>query len=291
VALLLKRGAHFKRSARQFSDVVASGNHDLLVWLLEAVDQEPLPAGVLDSALDTAIRKRPQPKMVKTLLAHNADPAVNPNLLCMAAQYGNVEIIDLLVEAGAKVNSMGNPGQTNSLNPFEEIPTKDLISPLRAAVSNSYAGISESFDTRKYADIREARLAAALRLLELGADPRMNAPNIVRDVIQRGEVDLLEKLLAAGADPNERIKNDHHSSNDTALHSAVELHDTSNTASADEAFKIIVLLLQYGADPTLRSENRVGRTPLDMAKQHEANDVVQLMEKAIELRKTLQIPK
>ena len=71
----------------------------------------------------------------------------------------------------------------------------------------------------------------------------------------------VETLLAHGARPNQACKR----SGSTALHRAVTSTGAPETAGRqEEARQIIQLLLQFGADPSLKNKN--GKTPADYVK-------------------------
>ena len=115
-------------------------------------------------------------------------------------------------------------------------------------------------------------------LLELGADP--NAP--VDDgfppliaAISSGQqapgatsrtdvVELLRLLLSFGADPNQRGLNDY-----TPLHMAV----------ADRSLSAIHILLQGGADPSLRTRIDACETPVEMARAAGFTEIAEALER------------
>ena len=97
---------------------------------------------------------------------------------------------------------------------------------------------------------------AARRLLDLGADPSLPAANALKfaplhSAVAAGSYEIVDLLLARGADPNPRD-----AQNNTPLHSAAGHGDPRITAR----------LLAAGADKTARNSD--GLTPPDTAEQY-----------------------
>jgi ankyrin repeat protein len=105
-------------------------------------------------------------------------------------------------------------------------------------------------------------LDAAKLLLDRGADPGLPSANALRvaplhSAVAADLVELVELLLAHGADPSPR-----EGGGSTPLHSAAG-HGNR---------EIIARLLAAGADPSAQSKD--GKTPADLARQHGHPEVV-----------------
>jgi len=112
--------------------------------------------------------------------------------------------------------------------------------------------------------IYHSALSFVRALLDIGADPNLPADDgfppliaalscarAVPGATRRADVhDMLRLLLSRGADPNQRGVNDY-----TPLHMAVDVRDAA----------AIQILLNAGADPTLRTRIDAYETALEMA--------------------------
>ena len=231
--LLLDAGADVNETAPDGASVlvVASfSGHGELAALLLSRGAEPNAAGAGYTALHTAVL-RADARLVKTLLAHGADPDVRltkgsrvpratnwwvlPGSLAgatpflLAAKYGDVAIMRILAESGA--------------DPF--LPMRDGTTPLMMAAGAAWPnGEIDRHDRRVPPEVAEA----------LHSDERPN-------------LQATRFALASGADVNARNE-----AGDTALHSAV--------------FKawpaVVQLLVDHGGD--LHAANERNRTPRQM---------------------------
>jgi hypothetical protein len=135
--------------------------------------------------------------------------------------------------------------------------------------------------------IYHSPLSFIRELLELGADPNAPADDGFPPVIAalsclrvapgantRRDVDeILRLLIAFGADPNQRGINDY-----TALHMAV----------GERSVRAVQMLLDAGADATLRTRIDDCETPLEMARSAGLTDIAETLErKGAPLRRRL----
>ncbi len=103
----------------------------------------------------------------------------------------------------------------------------------------------------------------------LAADPALvhvrdaDASTPLHYAVWKGHRELVELLLAAGADVNARNQNDHWGT--TPLHAAAHANERA----------IAALLVAHGADLEARDGN--GKTPLDHTAFHKANATAKLL--------------
>jgi ankyrin repeat protein len=162
--------------------------------------------------------------IIKLLLAHGADPnsAGNQGLLVAAINSGKLSVVQLLMEAGARVRDFSRKSSGEDV--------------LVAAIWKGNPKIL------KY-------------LLDHGADPNgidaINGGTAIQLAAIRGDVDVMQMLLAAGADINHRNHNGM-----TALMLACQ----------EGQIKAAEFLLAHGADP--RYKDKHGRTAGTFAKEY-----------------------
>ena len=131
-------------------------------------------------------------EVVRTLLAAGADAKARSKNrftpLLFAAQQGNIEIARLLLAAGADVNEAapdGIAGDTNAARSFKP--------------DTEAAALLVAIDSRHE--------AMARFLLENGANPNLTGAGrtALHSAVQQAMPELVEALLARGADPNARL--------------------------------------------------------------------------------------
>lgn len=158
-----------------------------------------------------------EPEVVKLLLEAGADPNValpgGETALMTAARTGKRRIVEALLTRGADANSRERKGQTALMWAAAEGHT-EVVSALLNAGAKRDTALSSGFTALFFA-IREGRTATVLRLLEAGCDvndvmrTRRNSGGRGRLrtsplllAVENGHLELAQKLVAAGADPN-----------------------------------------------------------------------------------------
>jgi serine/threonine-protein phosphatase 6 regulatory ankyrin repeat subunit B len=218
------------------------------------------PASLLESA------KVGNVQQVRSNLNAGADANMadssGSTALHLAAWEGHAEVTKLLVEARANVNVKNNNGFT----------------PLHFAADQGYVAIvklllKNGAKVDAVAEFPQKTVLPKGGLEQLaGADP--NAPmqlelgtiNVNWTALGlaagKGRTDVVEALLAGGADVNVR-----NGFGDTPLHNAAKNGNT----------KVFELLLSKGVDAN--PKNKLGQTPLDLAVSGGHAEIVKLLEK------------
>ena len=202
----------------------------------------------------------------------NARDETGATALSNAAEGGDPEAVEFLLEAGADIH----------LNAGYDIP---LVQ------ATLYAGKPEIarllIDLGAEADIHHAAAAGNLsmvrQLIRSGVDidtPNSSGRSPLHIAVERQLHGLAELLLETGADPNLHDKADERWNHgaDTPLHQA--------THGADE--RMIRLLLSYKADPNVR--NLRGLSPVDIAEARNQPHLVRLLKSTPTLPKLQQPP-
>jgi ankyrin repeat protein len=172
--------------------------------------------------------------------AYDGDRRCLQSLLRKAVSEGNIEIVKLLLKAGAKVN-----------NNYSSHHHASLETPLRAAFRNGNQEL--------------------VRLL-LNAGAEINAPGTsfeggkttLQMAAAHGHVDLVRQLLGSGADVNAPAAG---FGGRTALQAAADHGD----------YDLVKLLLVAGADVNAPAANHHGRPALEAAAQNGDYDLVKLL--------------
>jgi len=238
-----------------------------------------LPAG--ETALMTAARTGSVP-VIRALLAHGADVNAREGwkgqtALMWAAAENNAAAVKVLVEAGADVNARSRSG---AFSAFLFAVRAGHIEAARALIEAG-ADVDEKLPDGTSAlvlAIMNAHYEAAAFLLDWGADPNADAqgwsplhqlvwsrrPNTGSNIpgaVPTGSLDSLElarKLLEAGADVNARQQKEPKDGFRNMLNRIGATPFLLAAKSAD--VPLMRVLLEYGADPTLTTED--GTTPL-----------------------------
>ena len=284
-ALLIAAGADVTAANRYgvtpLSLAALTGNAGIVARLLEAgADANEAVAGG-QTALMTAARTG-DAAAVRVLLAHGAgagarDDTHGQTALMWAAAEDNAAVADALIRAGADVHARTAQGFTAFLFAARagRIAAAEVLlaagADVNAALPNGVTPLLLAITNRNY------ELAAML--LRAGADPQADAvgwsalhqlswsrrpalgfnnpERLHRDDV--GALDLGRRLLAAGANPNARIRKD--------MRDVPRQRNTGGTgatpfflAARTGDIELMRLLLEYGADPFLPTA--ACRTPL-----------------------------
>jgi ankyrin repeat protein len=192
--------------------------------------------------------------------------------LASAASGGMKNAVQLLLVNKADINAQNDKGETAL---FAAVSAKrgEVVQLLLAGKANPNLAFNEKSEnpgwTPLVAAINQDNAPVARLLLENGANPNVlfyrNGWTALMQAAQKGSVELVEALLAAGADVNAKENAD---SRSTALYHVAYQNPTNAAA-------IVELLLRNKADVNLADVN--GVTPLIRAVGRRNLDVVRLL--------------
>jgi ankyrin repeat protein len=211
------------------------------------------------------------PGYLEAILTPETVQAADPRgrtLLHLAADAGDSELIDRILEAGASIDRQDQEGHTALDLALAYPQSRDHIEGaerliLAGAASgnplfSSFAPAirSANYNTRNaegftplHAAAREGHGGLINFLLEKQVDIESKAPSgatALLEAARAGQIDAMETLIVAGADVNALD-----SRGNSALHLAI---------ASENSLKGVSLLLSYGADPNTQDE--AGNTPL-----------------------------
>ncbi len=175
-----------------------------------------------------------------------------------AAEAGEVEEIQRLIDRGADPNRAGPDGETPliaALRTGQQPVTETL---LRVGAEPSQDAIDVA--------VRYERREGLIALIEAGADPdtrnTWSTKSLLEIAAEQGDADLAKLLLVHGADP------------DVAPKESPFTTPALFIAARNNEVEIARLLLEHGADPTLR---RTGWTAAEVARNSGNQELARIL--------------
>ncbi|HEY9509856.1 MAG TPA: ankyrin repeat domain-containing protein, partial [Verrucomicrobiae bacterium] len=216
VNFLLDHGANVNLSAdgkTALREAVRSGNKTMVELLLN----RGADVNAIDSAGGTPLHLSVElgfRSVAEVLLAHHADinarnsePNGERTPLHLAIARNRIEMLKLLIQAGANVNARAKGGMTPLMEALYD-KQFDMIEPLLAAKADPNLATDDGITSLSLA-AQLKNLEVVRQLLDAGAKPDagdLNPPLFW--AIKYADTNLAEVLLEAGADPNKPAKID-----------------------------------------------------------------------------------
>ena len=201
-------------------------------------------------------------------------PSIGSEALYTAIEKGDVEMVRLLVEAGADVNAAEGFGGDTPLHEAVEQGDAEIVKILVAAGADVNA---EGYFDRTPLSLAAEEGATEIMQILLGSGPDADTPADGEDkeaastpsigsealytAIEKGDVEMVRLLVEAGADVNASEG----FGGDTPLHEAVEQGNA----------QIVKILVAAGAD--VNAEGYFDRTPLSLAAAEGATEIMQIL--------------
>jgi len=206
-----------------------------------------------------------------------------------AVKSQNIQLVQLLIERGAKLDIKNKDGETAvtlALKlPNEEIRTM-LLSALQSSVEEKIAGSNEpSAPPLKYGEVvpeektepkkRSSGLFAKINILS-AAKAEIETAHELRDAVQKGNFSKVKQLIVEHIS-NPQYINLQGTKGYTALHWAIDYLSKQRKESKNEetALQIISFLIKFGADLSVKDENQ--KTALDLAGELDCFDVFSVL--------------
>ena len=201
-------------------------------------------------------------------------PSIGSEALYTAIEKGDVEMVRLLVEAGADVNAAAGFGGNTPLHEAVEQGDAEIVKILVAAGADVNA---EGYFDRTPLSLAAEEGATEIMQILLGSGPDADTseggedkeaasmPSIGSEAlytaIEKGDHEMVRLLVEAGADVNAAEG----FGGNTPLHEAVEQGDA----------EIVKILVAAGAD--VNAEGYFDRTPLSLAAEEGATEIMQIL--------------
>lgn len=245
---------------------------------------------------------------VKVINAQNKAPGLS-SLLVIAAARRNIEVVEMLIDAGADVNGFNARGETPLSTAAVDGNDEEMVRFLlgKGADINAIVEGSDFYNTALQASLFHGNEDISYLLLANGA--RLNAPiaswgsSELAYAVQTNSIRLVREVLDRGAEINLAPSDDR---GYTALQAAARHSDMAmvqlllengadvNAPGRSTAlqfvierghFRLTLLFLEAGADINAQARKRPGRTlyietALEMAAYHGRLDILYLLLKA-----------
>ena len=192
------------------------------------------------------------PNLVSEKIVGNTMAPVYPTTaLKESLREGHVNIARILIAKGAEIDNetYAITGGTGDIELLKLMIAKG-IDPIKA---------DQEEPALLYA-VNNGRVDTVIWLLENGTDPDVCKGNPLMAAVWSGNLEIAKILLDKGADPNGPVPGQ-----SSYLH-AIYRHTVN--PDADPEFKLLKLLLKYGANPNSTEDDypMYGRTPIDYLK-------------------------
>ena len=188
-----------------------------------------------------------------------------PYSLHLAIEDGDLDKVHQAIEGGADINSLHHHGLT-PLNRAARDGHLEIIETLLEQGADIH--LKGKYGSPLASAIGERQVAAVRLLIEKGADVRrprgMN--NLLGAAVRKGTEEIIEILLEAGAKPNQK---------GLGRPSVLMMAGDNRIRGVDKA-RIVQLLLQYGADPTIRDKD--GKTAADLLREKGEEEAAALLD-------------
>lgn len=229
-----------------------------MMWLLEYEYADGvwalLRAGAKAPPLALAIAARgDMVELMKRFLDDGAKDDAQSTALQLAAKYGHVKALQLLIERGAK---LGAPMENDGFTALHQAVIERRVDAVRVLL-NAKAPL-EVRDHNGSTPLHWAAYAYAPKPKHIYR--KLGGPHDTIHV-DVGEAKAMELLLKAGA-RTDAVKND----GNTALHEAAIFGSV----------RAATVLMAHGAKTNIK--NREGKTPIDIAKERKMSDLVEILQ-------------
>ena len=251
-----------------FNTAIKHKHIELVKWLLILESGTCIVTDIPVGALFSAIMSQSS-EMVQLLLDHGGTAQVNPtadgetSALMLASYHGNIEIVKMLLEKGAK-SDLHNGSKVFALMLAASQGNVEVVKELLergADVNLKGKGGSTALLSVLSVDDRivpqQSKIAIVKLLLERGADVKVQDDDNcspIHEAISIKSADIVKLLL----DKDKEILNQQDNSGKYPLKKAINYRSPDND--------IVHLLLDAGADPNIQDNG--GQTPLMSSVNH-----------------------